>query len=299
MASDVRITMLGYTGTGKTAYLVGVYGHSQIVALQGFTLRSVNQSDGQRMLDRWAALEQGGDDRWPPATSGFEDHQFVLDYAMVPVVTVDWDDYSGGTIDANTLVSPPDYQKLMARLVESTCVFLTVSGEFLKEPLRTREAMDRLKVHKMNELMGQLVRKVRPTRDKPLPVAIVITKNDYCRGRADEDVDREIMTLFNPLFATGTRLLFRGPSYLTAICRVTLGNDLAKNRDTGLLAPDGTEQPILFAAWAKLRQNIKDATSSGVATDEVTEMKGKLALLSDQLDMPIYLDGQSLTSPTS
>lgn len=302
MASDVRITMLGYTKAGKTCYLLGMYHRLASTGVNGLTLRTVESDDGRRLDALWEKLENGGEHRWPPPNPGiFEEYKFNLMYTAAPIMTVDWVDYRGGTIDE--LFSAADVKELMSYLTQSTCVFLTVSGEYLVEKITLSKAKENFRVHRMNEFMEQLVRKVQPSHERPLPVAILITKYDYLQAATGHNPDlqdrleRVIKELFSPLFAKRIHIVMRAPSFLTAICPVTLGLGLAADMEKGKASPIGAEHPIFFAVWASLRQQITDAEKGNMEAEQLADLKSTFDLLTGSLsNVPIYLEGSRLPS---
>ncbi len=289
MPSDLRLTMIGYKGAGKSCYLLGMY-HQLQIGIQGFTLRTPNEEVGRRLEEQWETLDAGGKDRFPPPNPQvFDEYHFDIDYSFAPFMTLDWADYRGGDIDE--LYQSAHLQELMNWLKQSSCICLAVSGEYLMEDITFRNATARVRVQRMNDLMAQLVRYFQPTHEKPLPVVIVITKYDYCKGkRTKEQLENDIKVLFNPLFARRHRLILKAPSFLTAICPVTLGEDLAGDRVNGTANPQFNQLPIFFAAWATLQQQRAVARKSG---QEVPELEGKIALFADRLKhMSIYLEGE-------
>lgn len=294
MGDEVRLTMIGYTGSGKTCYLLGMY-HQMQVGTQGFTMSTPDPDDGTPLEEKWEKLTEEGEDRWPlPNAGGFEEYQFVLEHGLAPFAMVDWVDYRGGTIDE--LYKSSELKELMSWLTRSTCVFLAVSGEYLAEDLTVKNATARIRVQKMNRLMAEVVRTFQPTHEKPLPVAIVITKYDYCKDRPWKDIERDIKFLFNPLFAKRNHLVFRAPSFLTAICHVTLGEELAGDKIHGTISPRFTQHPIFFATWATLRQQLTNAKGAGAQAEQISDIEAKMSLVADRIkSLPIYLEGDSLT----
>lgn len=295
MTTDVTITMIGYRGTGKTSYLLGMYRFMQF-GQDHFTLQTSDPDDSKPLEDRWTILAKGGEDRWPASNSEvIETFQFDLDYGMESFMTLRWIDYDGGRIaDSQSL---PSVQELMTWLMQSSCVFLTVPGEYLSKGLSAQDATEKVQIQRINGLMKQLVRHLHPNHERPLPVAIVITKYDLCMasGRRPTEIFEDIKYLFDPLFAKGHRLWSRSPSYLTAICPVTLGVDIAKDNIRGTARPLYTEHPVFFAAWATLRRRIKEAEAAGKAAEEIADMRGKYALLADAIKaVPVYFEGSRM-----
>lgn len=277
--TDVTITMVGYISSGKTSYLLGMY-HQMQLSQAHFTLRTADSDDSGVLEAAWKQIANGAEHHWPlPNANRIEEYDFKLDYGFEPFASLRWIDYDGERMAGSQKL--PDVQELMKRLEQSTCVFLTVPGEYLSQPLSVMDATEKIQAHRMNELMGHLARHVHPSHEKPLPVAIVITKYDLCvaSGRESSEIIDDVKALFNPLFAPRHRFLFRSPSYLTAICPVTLGVELANDKDRGITNPKYVQDPVFFAAWATLWQRLKEAQASGAPEDQIADMQGKLELL--------------------
>jgi hypothetical protein len=297
MSGDVRITMIGYQASGKTSYLLGMY-HQMMIGSRGFTMRTVNLDDSRPLELKWDQLAMTtGKERWPEPTAGDpEDYHFILEYGMAPFVDVDWVDYRGGTLDE--LYQSSQIQDFMARLTQSTCIALAISGEFLAESVAIQAAVDDIRVQRINDLLSKLVRQTRPTPEKPLPIAIVVTKYDYCMaGKHTRDqIEKVIQRLLHPLFAK-RYLVLRPPSFLVGICRVTLGEELAEDSNEGTAIPRQAQDPILFAAWASLQQRLNDIKGTEAAA-EADEIKAKIAILEDRLkSVSVYKEGVLQTLP--
>lgn len=246
--AEVKITMLGTEGAGKTCYILGLYATMQF-GLQGFTLSTTDMDEDLRLTSAWENMvEEEGEDRWPPPT-GMEPTQYEFDfsYGLRRLISFDWLDYRGGAmLDSSTST---DVQTLMKRLEQSTCLFLCVSGEHLREEglsdTKLQSKARRAGVHRMNLFLNNLAQNLKD-HQKPFPIVIVITKYDLCqkRGRAViDDLKRMFSTLFVP-----------NHDWLIMICPVSLGKELEENSDTGKIEPKFLHLPLVFALYAKFRE---------------------------------------------
>jgi GTPase SAR1 family protein len=248
--AEVKITMLGTSGAGKTCYILGLYATMQF-GIQGFTLSATDMDEDLRLTSAWENMvEEEGENRWPPPT-GMEPHQYEFDfsYGFRRLIGFDWLDYRGGAMLDSSKAT--DVQALMSRLQQSTCIFLCVSGEYLTEEglsdTKLQSKAKRAGVHRMTLFLNNLAQSLKDNQ-KPFPIVIVITKYDLCqkRGRAViEDLKRIFSSLFMP-----------NHDWLVMICPVSLGKELGENSDTGKIDPKFLHLPLVFALYAKFRESM-------------------------------------------
>ena len=93
---DIKITMLGTTGAGKTSYLLGMYAVMQ-TGVQGFTLSAKDIDMDLDLTERWEQLiSLEGEDRWPaPNAAATEHYAFDFSYGFRPLIGFEWLDYRG------------------------------------------------------------------------------------------------------------------------------------------------------------------------------------------------------------
>jgi hypothetical protein len=255
MAAEVKITMLGISGSGKTCYMLGLYATMQL-GLQGFTLSTTDLDEDLKLTSWWETLVgTQGEDRWPKLT-GAEPYQYEFDfsYGMKRLIGFDWLDYRGGAMqDVSTKA---DVQTLLNRLQESSCVFLCLSGEFLTEEASSdsllRSIARQAGVDRMNKYLAILSNNLSD-RQRPFPLVIVITKHDKCQPRTRDKSSREklideIKKMFGPLFMPNQ-------DWLIMLCPVSLGKELESNSDTGKIEPKNLHLPLVFALYAKFRED--------------------------------------------
>ena len=174
--------MLGTTGAGKTSYLLGMYAVMQ-TGIQGFTLAAKDIDMDLELTERWEQLiSLEGEDRWPaPNAAATEHYAFDFSYGFRPLIGFEWLDYRGLALSDRS--EEQDVQELSARLSESKCLFLCISGEHLIHPI-TLTTVRNIKSDRMNQFIQQYIsNREIPTRDKPFPIAVVITKYDLCYHR--------------------------------------------------------------------------------------------------------------------
>jgi GTPase SAR1 family protein len=251
MAAEVKITMLGASGTGKTCYMLGLYAVMQL-GLQGFTLSTTDPDEDLRLSNMWEQLvEAEGSDRWPPGT-GAEPHQyeFNFSYGMRRLISFDWLDYRGGAM--SDVSSASDTKTLMERLRQSNCIFLCISGEHLKSAaasetkfqLKARQAG----VTRMNQFLNELGEGLSENQ-RPFPIVIVITKYDQCFQRDKTELMNDIKRMFSALFMSNQ-------DWLIMVCPVSLGKDLAEDSSVGEIDPKNIHLPLVFALYTKFREHV-------------------------------------------
>lgn len=250
MADPIKITMLGHSGSGKTCYLVGMFAHLQLgLNENGLTLSADNLDDSLRLNSLWDRMSGvEGEDRWPPPNDKANTHEyrFSLNYALDPIMQFEWLDYRGGAISDSP--SQEDVATLQRTLAASSCVFLCVPGDYLKTALTVAKARD-AKINMMVEHLTNAKKQLKNDGKKGPVVAIVVTMHDLCCERDEDEILQEVRRFFNPLFIE---------DWLVMVTKVSLGTELAENRDAGEIDPYNLEVPVEFAICAKLLDNARE-----------------------------------------
>jgi hypothetical protein len=214
MATPIKLTMLGGTQTGKTCYLVGMYGMMR-KGTNGFTFAAVDLDEDLVLAQQWKTMRTTtGEKRWPPATIETKDHEFDFCYGYKSFRRFVWHDYRGSAL--HSPLTDPDAQRLAERLAESSCVLFCFSAAHLTDPdgqvaETMAKALEEVKEGedesarmrrvakagakaieitedgedestRMNRLMSEVARKGRE-KGRPLPaVVVVLTKYDLIAG---------------------------------------------------------------------------------------------------------------------
>ncbi len=265
---DLKIAILGTTGAGKTSYLLGMYAAMQS-GVQGFTLSAKDLDADLELTERWEQLISiQGADRWPPPNAGvMERCSFEFNYGFHPITGFEWLDYRGLALSDRS--HEQDVQELGQYVQNADCIFLAISGEYLREQL-TSTTIRNLKSDRMNQFLQQYTSKnFQPSNGRPFPIAIVITKYDLCQHRDKDEVLADIQTLFQALFTPDS-------GWLVMICPVSLGKELEADTDNGLIMPVNVHLPIVFAVYAQLRsyaialKNQRNLLKENLETDKQT-----------------------------
>lgn len=267
----MKITMLGYAGTGKTCYMLGMYSFMSM-GLNGFTLSTQDYDEDIELADQWDVLVENG--KWPIGTQEGNEKAYKLDfcYGARPILPFEWLDYRGGALKSKS--SESDVDKLKNHAKESQCIFLCISGEHLAEEIvnssgvvnhnAKAKAARKLQTPRMNKLITEIGEKVQASPNDPFPIAVVITKYDLCMQRGKEAVIRDLKELLDFLFTDNS-------SWLTAIIPVSLGKDVANG---GEINPIAIHLPVVFAVYVHLRNIASQINSNWQQMDsQLTEAK--------------------------
>ena len=242
---EIKITMLGTTGAGKTSYLLGMYAVMQ-TGVQGFTLAAKDMDLDLELTQRWEKLiSLQGEDRWPtPNAAAMEHYGFDFSYGFRPLMGFQWLDYRGLALSDRS--TEQDVSDLVQYLKESECLFLCISGEHLVKEISPTTVRE-IKSDRMNQFIQQYVSvNKQPNPQKPFPVAIVITKYDLCHHRDKDEIIADVKKLFQGLFTPNS-------GWLVMICPVSLGKELCDNPENASITPVNVHLPVVFAVYSQLR----------------------------------------------
>ncbi|MEL6494121.1 MAG: hypothetical protein AAFQ41_03230 [Cyanobacteria bacterium J06623_7] len=242
---DIKITMLGTTGAGKTSYLLGMYAVMQ-TGVQGFTLAAKDMDLDLELTQRWEKLiSLKGDERWPtPNAAAMEYYGFDFSYGFNPLMGFQWLDYRGLALSDRS--TEQDVTELVEYIEASACLFLCISGEYLTSEI-TPKTVREIKSDRMNQFIQQYIsNQNQPHPQRPFPVAIVITKYDLCHHREREDIITDVKKLFQALFTPNS-------GWLVMICPVSLGRELGDDPDNANIVPVNVHLPVVFAVYSQLR----------------------------------------------
>lgn len=248
--SDIKITILGASMAGKTCYLLGMYGEMQM-GKHGFTLSACSSEDDLQLSTLWdRLLVQAGETRWPTTTiENPRTYKFEFSYGFKPLMQFEWLDYRGEALSGES--TGADTVALQNHLLNSSCILLSISGEYFSQPVDEAQLTllaRKAKVNFMSRYLVDLSKAVQPTNQAPFPVVILITKYDLCHARK-KDLIEDLKQIFEPLFTPES-------GWLVLICPVSLGKELAENRDTGKIDPKNLHLPLIFSLYFKLQNHL-------------------------------------------
>jgi len=245
--ADIKLTIVGTMGSGKTTYLAGMY-YIMSSGLKGFTLSTDHDSDLN--LERmWETMMDAsiGVSRFPPLSDQVKEYEFKLKYGYKEIMSFDWIDYPGGALKHSS--NSEMYTKFMENLKESACLLLCIDGNAFSS-----EVDDPSMYLKMQGARnyGQIINEFVDQNDCLPPVSIIITKYDLCTSNSTEIVDY-IKDAFSPLFIEDGGKNF---DKLVSIIPITMGKNIASQSFRGELAPVNIHLPIAFAIWCTIASYI-------------------------------------------
>jgi len=249
LVDEIRMTLLGGAASGKSLFLTGMY--SMLNAGQDdFVLWSKDKIAHIRLKSSWQQLlNYNGVERFPPPHSSIpfvDEWNFSLRHKsrfISPISIIDCK-------QSLFALSNEGGGELATQVTRSSCIILCVSGEHLINPVNSEEVRRKITsataIHRMNVCLSHRVR-WEPNEQEPFPVVIAITKYDLCVHRPFTDIIEDIKVLFFQLFARDSR-------FLTMICPVSIGKELAEDPDKGQANPVNFQFPIFFSLYATVRR---------------------------------------------
>ena len=239
---DLRVTMLGNIGSGKTSYLLGLYDLMQL-GLQGFSLSAKDDLDIDiEMACLWEQLCRiQSEDRWPTLDAqGIRRYSFNFNYGLRPLLEFELLDYSGGSMSN----LPTD--------IFSSCFFLFIPGENFRDDMdnnQLRLLSRQAGVHFMHRHLADFARSKNHQDETPLPVAIIISKYDQCyKHVSKEKLVDSIKKMFQTMFLPNS-------NWLVTIIPISLGKNFSDDRNGASIHPVNLHLPIIFALYCKFREN--------------------------------------------
>jgi GTPase SAR1 family protein len=311
MRDTIKITMLGNSRAGKTAYLAGMFGYmSASIAIED-TNDFFSITYGEKFKDKYSELMQ----MWEmlinnglvPAPTGSEEtfiipYSFTFNYNSEPLVNFDWIDYRGGALNQ---LGTSDDEELLETVVESDCIILCVSAENLTKPIVKEDGKVNMNsllklntasgipLERINTFLNKVEQNNRNSKSN-IPIVIMITKYDLLMDssnisyiessqprnvREKDEIIRDIQYLFKPLFRSNSK-------WSVFVCPFTLGPNIIIDNNgrtdvvKGDIEPLHAEYPIAFAIYSYLQKEISNsdkqiANTSDARDKEIARLKTK------------------------
>jgi hypothetical protein len=290
----VTVTMLGSSGSGKTSYLVGLFG-TLTLGVDGYRLIAGGDAATSHrtvldLLSRWDRLVAEGE-LPPPTDDDPKSYPMRFCRGSEPVLDIDWIDFRGGAISTAPGVDEEDSDvtSLLERLETTDCIFVTIDAQHLVDRQVERQqtmVMARTSMLYLGARIGtELVR--RKAAGVPPPTMVVlVTKADLLlspeSGQATDDWRRRTEDLLVDDIRTILPVVF-DPGITTVICPVTLGPFGGASRSSvspGAVSPRSLHQPLLFAIlanrWRDVDTHSASAATSRERADAARERKESL-----------------------
>jgi GTPase SAR1 family protein len=243
-----KITMLGDSSSGKTCYVWGMYA-AMSNNRHGFSMIATDRDEHSRLHALWEGLvNETGEDRWPSPTDQALTYAFEFCDGYKPIIQFEWLDYRGSAMSDQS--DAQDVKELRNYISESSCLFLCISGEHLREKV-TSVNLAKVLINTKASIMGghlaYLSQTLKAQKRKIFPIVITLTKYD-CIDRPQSELIEDVKQLFPPLFAENS-------DWLVMICPTSLGRELAQDRNSGRIEPKNLDLPVVFALFSILRES--------------------------------------------
>lgn len=260
MVEKLRITMLGNTRAGKTAFLTAMYGvfSAGISPPNDTNEFSINSGDSYKeqlstLYDRWEQLLDTGIMPAPTMDRGnvynalLDPYEFILTCNNEPLIKFDWVDYRGGALTDPT---SEDAEALLETGTDSDCLILCISAEHLKTPLINEDGTlnrvaklklnrrDAIPIDPINNFFVKIQEKHQSRNSNArIPLVIMITKADLLMP-PDDSINsvgqeyykdrsiREKEDVIRDIQALFPVLFKDGSKWLTMICPFTIGSNV-------------------------------------------------------------------------
>jgi len=279
---ELKLTMLGTTGSGKTMFLLGMYDILS-TGLHGYFVFTEDPDQGADLRDTWDELVEKG--RLPQGTGVDRSiaYRFVFNHGFTPLIGVDWLDYRGGAVGGRTR-DGEDVGLLRQRLAESDSIYLVLDGGKIAGWLDGTDSLPAVqRALKVNDLSTSVQQAVAQRRASGLPMpslAVLITKADLL-ARQDRRLGDALATVVKNL---DTMLpVVWNPGVTTFICPVKVGNFGTSTTGTGVvdagaIDPVSLHRPMIFSLAHYLTEGLgARETRMTSATARNSVVQGQLA----------------------
>ena len=263
---DTQITILGMSGAGKTCYLLGLY-YKMGAGMRGYTITTDEDTDVE-LRDRYKKMcdQSLGRERFPAGTDNISTYRFDLRYGYNTIMSFDWVDYPGGTLDRKNEGNLEEYENLKKAINNSSSLFICVDGSLLiGEDME--EKIDKIKDN-CSSVINTFFSEYFENNNELPPTAIVVTKYDLCSQDTDEEELCEIIEeSFSPFFVKDNN------KKIVTIIPVSIGKNIMDNDYNGKLKPMNIHLPIFMGIWFALSKKIQDQERT-ISEQETKSCKG-------------------------
>lgn len=261
-----KVTVIGFTGSGKTTYLVGMY-DTMSYGVKNFSLLAKDTDDDFYFHQMWQNIRSGAGRSWPAPSDEKRTYDFSLCYCLEKISEFEWIDYPGAA------VIDPRYQlldEIQRQIASSSCLLVLVNGDSFAftgnrksnnlKPIQASGVEDYKRIVANNlKNNGDLtaILRLNQMAQKDIvipPVAIVVTKRDLIPTEYIEYISEIIQENFSLIFGQNIK-----NHRLVMISAVTLGEGIEDGADA---YPEDIEQPIAYAVLSTLCQRIQSVRSA-------------------------------------
>ena len=259
----MQITMMGYSGAGKTCYM---YAMAALMSRpqHGFAFVPADHFTSLKLKRCWREMQHQLDDGgnivkrgvWPASTAMGDSQNiaFKLVYNTRKLEEFTWFDYRGGALETED-ATDSDYKDFDKMVKKSSVLIVGIPAEMLRDYMHDDgEATDRL-----SGLCEHLIN-YKDANKHSVPVAFAVLKADTLKsGEFSKGVQALRNGVFSPLFS-------KEEDWFLMFVGVSLGNfdnsrheiDPETNRAFvfGKFAPVNVQLPVFFGIYCQLTNEI-------------------------------------------
>lgn len=262
MSRNVKMSVFGFTNTGKTCYLLSMFAKMGM-GCSGFKFCTSDEEQYQMLMNAWEDLQDRS--KLPnPSNAEMDNVKFLCQYGSRPIAEFDWQDYPGGDLkDVNKI------SVMIDRAGEADCqMFFIPTNHFLDEdPTRLNEC-----VLRFSTIIAKTFRYCQEHETAYPSFAIVLSKFDLVpfaeRKATFYRIVDKLKDKFGELFSEGC---------VTMVTGISLGDHLGvvNNTDNGgflgadsVVAPLNMPMPILFAIRGYLNSELAKMEDESCSTGD-------------------------------
>lgn len=269
-----KITVIGFTSSGKTSYLAGMYG-TLSYGQKRFTLKEKSSEMDLYFQKLWDNIRLKGE--FPGPSDKKEAFTFSLLRNIEKIREFEWLDYPGRIL----VETGESLNELGKQLSESVCLFLLVNGESFafngnpedKIPIQATTAQEYMNIVAQNLMNNHDLQAIKQLSalgsqgiDLP-PIAIVLTKSDLIEDKwfdfpvvslqDNSEKKEERVNLVQDILHKEFISIFGAPNNKNERIVMVTDISLGYNHQGRFIAdPMNVELPIAFGVLSILRQDV-------------------------------------------
>ncbi len=249
----VKITILGYSGSGKSSY-ISVMAQSLFQGIHfsnGLILKVGSQTSTQ-MIQLHRTYQQIMNGLWPKGTWNRVEYKFYCTLGQEQIMNFVINDYRGGLLSAPGEEDMEEYHELFSSFEDSNIFLFFIRADVIK---RAINGDDRRQFVRWIMRYNLIYLHLRSTISSKTPIMIVITKADllsYAEKKQAKDLVLD--KLRKDMFATTT----------IAITMISLGRNIKKQselkNDFSINSiQENIHIPVLYSLFCVLKNRLEES----------------------------------------